>query len=723
MPTLTAEQFLQVGIGHHQANRLDEAESIYRQILARYPDHPGVLYLLGRLLAQRNQLAPAIKTVARAVEIHPASADFHNLLGELLRRAGRVDEAMASHRRAAQVDPDSADAPNGLGNCFRDKGDHESALAHFREAIARKPGFAEAHSNLGNALRSTGEIGASVAEHAEAVRLKPTSAEILNNYGIAMKECGRIDEAIAAFEKSVRIRPEYPEVLNNLGSALILRDRVEEAIDAFSRAARLNPEAAEVHNNLGNVLQKKGRLDESVEAYRRALALRPDYAETHSNLAINLSAQGRLDEALESFGAAMACKPDSSQYHGNVLYTMHFHAEFTARQILEEHRRWNVKFGRPVAGSRLPFTNDRNPDRRLRIGYVSPDFRHHPVGRFLVPLFRHHDRSGYEIFSYSGVHSPDDLTGFLRSLSDHRRDTLSLSDARLAQQIRDDRIDVLVDLSLHMAFSRLMVFAHKPAPVQVTWLGYVSTTGLETMDYRLSDRFLDPPGAEENYVEKTIRLPHCYWCYEPPEASPDVGPLPALLNGQVTFCCFNNFSKVTRPTLRLWAKILAAVPKSRLILHSHSGSHLNDVRQLFAGAGVSPDRVSFVGFQPTLEYLRQHQHVDIALDPFPYAGGTTTCDALWMGVPVVTLAGETAVSRAGVSLLNAVGLPELIARSPDDYVARAVALASDLPALADLRSSLRPRMLASPLTNGPQFARDMEETFRLMWTNWCSRPL
>jgi predicted O-linked N-acetylglucosamine transferase (SPINDLY family) len=719
MATLTLEQILQLAIGHHQANRLNEAEAIYRQVLDRYPEHAPVLYLLGRVLAQRNQLAPAIEAVSKAVRIHPTAADFHNLLGELLRRAGRIDDAAASHARAAQIDPENADAQNGLGNCLRDRGRLPEAVARFRQAIALKPTFAEAHSNLGNGLRAMGQLESSIAAHAQAVRLKPESAEILNNYGIALKEQGHLDQAIAAFEKSVAIRPEYAEVLNNLGSALILRDRFEEAIKAFSRAVQINPDAAEAHNNLGNVLQKKGMLDESVAAYRRALALRPDYAEPHSNLAINLTSQGRLDDAIVSFRSAMACKPDSAQYHGNLLYTLHFHEGYDSPRILEEHQRWNDQFAKPLA-AHVSHPNDRSPGRRLRIGYVSPDFRHHPVGRFLLPLYEQHDHERFEVFSYCGVHAPDELTARLQTLSDHWCDTTTLSDAQLADRIRQDRIDILIDLTLHMAFSRLLVFARKPAPVQVTWLGYVSTTGLAAMDYRLSDPYLDPPGEERNYVEQTIRLPHCYWCYEPPEGSPEVGPLPALSTGQMTFGCFNNFSKLTTPTLQTWARILASIPNSRLLLHSHTGTHFDDVRRLFAASGISGDRIQFVGFQPTLEYLRQHHHIDIALDPFPYAGGTTTCDAMWMGVPVVTLAGRTAVGRAGVSLLNTVGLPELIARSPDEYVSIALSLGGNLSALAALRSSLRPRMLRSDLMNAPQFAADMEAAFRRMWVACCA---
>ncbi len=410
-----------------------------------------------------------------------------------------------------------------------------------------------------------------------------------------------------------------------------------------------------------------------------------------------------------------------------------------------------------------PHDNDRDLTRRLRIGYVSPDFRRHPVGRFMVPLLEHHDRGRFEVFCYCGVRRPDDLTQRLHGSADHWRETVGLSDEALAEQIRQDRIDVLVDLTMHMTDSRLLAFARRPAPVQVTWLAYVGTTGLKAIDYRLSDPYLDPrlrrrvsagppavgtgasaslvrdaangsvgacvsAGADETaeavsdgeYAEETYRLPRCYWCYEPTDPTPDVGPLPALEAGHVMFGCFNNFCKVTAPVLGSWVKLMQAVPRSRLLLHGNPGTYQQDVRRLFADAGISADRLEFIGYQPVTEYLRQYHRLDVALDPFPYGGGTTTCDSLWMGVPVVTLAGRTAVGRSGVSLLSNLGLPELIAATPEQYVSIAAALAGDLPALLRLRGQLRQRMQGSNLMDATRFAADMEAAFRDMWGRWCA---
>jgi predicted O-linked N-acetylglucosamine transferase (SPINDLY family) len=350
--------------------------------------------------------------------------------------------------------------------------------------------------------------------------------------------------------------------------------------------------------------------------------------------------------------------------------------------------------------------------RKLRIGYVSPDFREHPVGRFMLPLMAHHDLAAFEIYCYTDVASPDAITEQLKTGADVWRSTAGLSDEQLAQLIRSDQIDVLVDLAMHLKGGRLLAFARRPAPVQITYLAYCSTTGLETMHYRITDPHLDPPGADESvYSEKTLRLPHAYWCYPAPENSPVVGPLPATTAGHVTFGCLNNFSKVTPQMLTVWGGLLKSIPSSRLILHSHEGSHRQSVIDQFTRDGIEPGRLQFVGFNRLVPYLELYNQIDIALDPYPYGGGTTTCDALWMGVPVVSLAGATAVSRAGKSILTNVGLSEWVADSPEKYVELATTLANDLPLLADLRNGLRNRLQESPLMKAAEFARDIEAIY------------
>jgi predicted O-linked N-acetylglucosamine transferase (SPINDLY family) len=356
----------------------------------------------------------------------------------------------------------------------------------------------------------------------------------------------------------------------------------------------------------------------------------------------------------------------------------------------------------------------------LRVGYVSPHFRQHPVGRFLLPLLENHDHAAFEILCYSGDWRRDEITERLQRASDGWRCTVGVSDEELARLIREDRIDILVDLTMHMENSRLLVFARKPAPIQVTYLAYCSTTGVETIDYRLTDPYLDQPNEDPHfYSEESVHLPRTYWCFEPPADAPAAAELPASANGRITFGCLNNFAKVTAPALAAWAEILGSVAGSKLLLHCPPGGHRQRVLADLAARGINANRVEFVARVAFQEYLRLHNRIDIALDPFPYAGGTTTCDALWMGVPVVSLAGQTAVSRAGLSLLSNVGIPELAASTREEYVRLGASLARDLPRLSELRRTLRQRMRRSPLMNAPQFARDVETEYRMMWAKWC----
>ncbi len=371
----------------------------------------------------------------------------------------------------------------------------------------------------------------------------------------------------------------------------------------------------------------------------------------------------------------------------------------------------------PLAVVRRPHENSHEPDRRLRIGYVSPDFREHPVARFVLPLFREHDRGQVEVFTYSGVTRQDPVTRMLRDHVDQWRDVATLRDEQLTDLVRADEIDILVDLAAHSGHNRLLMFARKPAPVQITYLAYCSTTGVDAIDYRVTDRFLDPPGEPSHYTEASIYLPHCYWCY----SAPPLGGRPATERrpGPPTFGCLNNFAKVSDVTLDLWMRLLRRVPEARLLLYARTEAHRDRVRRVMREAGVEESRAAFVGRQSLASYLETYRDIDVALDPHPYGGGTTTCDALWMGVPVVSLAGRTAVSRAGSTLLSNVGLEHLVARSAAQYIEIAAGLIGDAGGLAELRRGLRDRLESSPVMDARQFARDFEAALRTVWRTWC----
>jgi predicted O-linked N-acetylglucosamine transferase (SPINDLY family) len=429
-----------------------------------------------------------------------------------------------------------------------------------------------------------------------------------------------------------------------------------------------------------------------------------------------------LDEAITAYRQAMVLRPPFSKAHSNLLLALNYHSSLDPSAVYDEHLRWNREHAEPLQSFIQAHANDRSPERRLRIGYVSPDFYGHPVGHFLLPLLAQHDHERFEIFCDAQVSAPDGLTERLRAHADHWHSLIGISDAQAADFIRQHQIDVLVDLSGHTSDNRLLLFAHKPAPVQVTFLGYPNTTGLGTMDYRLTDNYADPPGLTESWhSERLFRLPQCAWCYQS-AASPPVGP---RKEGPITFGCFNHFAKVTEPMLRLWSRILHLVPGSRLLLKTRalgSESTRQRVRHVLGEAGIGVERLELRGYERAHnDHLALYQRLDVALDTFPYHGTTTTCEALWMGVPVVTLASQVHASRVGVSLLNNIGLPELIADTSEEYVRRAAELAGDLPRLSHLRSTLRQRMEKSPLMDAPRFARDIEAAYRAMWRQWCAK--
>jgi predicted O-linked N-acetylglucosamine transferase (SPINDLY family) len=717
----TISEALAIATRHYQAGRLRAAEQIYRQILAVEPNHADAIDLLGVIASQMGEHGIAVEYIERAIGLKGDVAAFHSHLGTAYLALRRIPEAVDCYRRALKLNPDDADAHYNLGVAFKVQGNLVEAVACYRRALELKPNDAEAHNNLGNVLKDQGNLGGAVACYHRALELKPDYAKAHNNLGIALNDQGKADQSLAHCRRALELKPDFVEAHVSLGNTLKDRGNLEEALVCYHRAVELKPDFAQAHNNLGTLLKDQGKLDDAMACYRRALELRPDFAEAHSNLGNVLKDQGNLDGAIACYRRALELKPDYATAHSNLVYTQLFCPGYDARTLDEELGRWNRQHAEPLEKYIQPHSNNVDPHRRLRIGYLSPDFRSHPVGRFLLPLLESHDHEGFEILCYASLRMPDAVTDRCRARADAWRDVLGLSDEQVARTICRDQVDILVDLTMHMGNNRLLVFARKPAPVQVTYLAYCGTTGLGTMDYRLTDTYLDPPGRDERfYRERSVHLPETYWCYRPIDQTPPVNRLPAVEAGHVGFGSLNNFCKVTSPVLAAWSRLLQAVPGSRLLLHARAGSHRDRVRAFLAEQGISAERLTWVDLLPTAEYFGLYQQIDVALDPFPYGGGTTTCDALWMGVPVVSLAGETGVGRGGVSILSNVGLPELVAGDADQYVRIAVDLANDLPRLSRLRATLRDRMQASPLMNAPRFARSVEAAYRDMWRRWCA---
>jgi protein O-GlcNAc transferase len=574
-----------------------------------------------------------------------------------------------------------------------------------------------------------GRFDAAEQIYRQLLTAAPTQPETLllcNNLGLALYCQGRPADAIACYEQALGLEPRLAEAHKNLGDALKDLGRLAEASACYQRALVLQPDNAGVYNNLGIVLDDQGRFAEASACFQSAIRVRPDFVDAHCNLGKAWKDQGLVPEAIGCFRRAVQINPAASDAHSYLAYTLLFCPDYDAQAIFAEHRRWNQQHAEPLAKLIRPHRNERSPGRRLRIGYVSPDFCDHVVGRNLLPLFREHDHRQFEITCYanmSTLDAPSSFTARFKDCSDAWRDVAGLTDEQLAQRVREDRIDILVDLTLHMAGNRLLVFARKPAPVQVTFAGYPGTTGLTAIDYRLTDPYLDPPGADwsQSASEEPIRLPDSFWCYDPISNEPAVHGLPALTNGFLTFGSFNNFCKLNAFSLRLWAKVLRATGTSRLILLAPEGDPRLHVLGLLDEEGIAAERVTFVSIQPRPQYLELYHRVDLGLDTLPYNGHTTSLDSTWMGVPVVTLHGETVVGRAGVSLLSNLGLRELIAHTPEEMVRIILELAADLPRLSTLRATLRARMQASPLMDAPRFARAIEAAYREMWQRWCKK--
>jgi predicted O-linked N-acetylglucosamine transferase (SPINDLY family) len=607
----------------------------------------------------------------------------------------------------------------------RDRYDIDQAISRHRAGQLEE---AQRAFQLGNAFRTQGQTDQAIAHYERALSLNPDYAEVHNNLGLALAAQGRIDRAITHYERALSLNPDYAKAHNNLGLVYMAQGRIDQAIAHYERALSLNPDDALAHNNLGNALRAQGQTDQAIVHYERALSLNPDDALAHHNLGSTLMLQGQIGLAFLHYERALSLWPDNVATHHSLLLALNYMSDKDPAAVYAAHldfaRRWEA----PLATLIQSHSNDRSRERRIRIGYVSCDFRQHSVGYFIEPVLAHHDHERFEIFCYANDLQEDTVTERLKSNADRWRCLAGLSDELTAQQIRTDQIDILVDLNGHTGSNRLLAFARKPAPLQVTWLGYPNTTGLATMDYRFTDGFADPVGMTEHFhSEQLVRLPECFSCYQPPQEAPEVSGLPALEKGYVTFGSFNNLTKITREVMAVWANILQAIPGARLTLKNAGlgGSTAQQmVREIFTEMGVAPERLELLGSdQSQKAHLERYGSIDIGLDPFPYNGATTTCEALWMGVPVVTLAGRTHAGRVGVSQLSNLGLIELIGRTPDEYIATALRLATDVERLSTLRKELRSRMAVSPLTDGPRFTKNLERAYRWMWQNWCHKGI
>lgn len=571
----------------------------------------------------------------------------------------------------------------------------------------------------GLALQHAGRFHDAAAIYRRILAVQPDHADALHLLGLVAYHEGDYEGAIDLIMSALS-HHECEVFYGNLGNALGARGMRAAAMESFRQAIALKPDYVPAHNNLGNMLRDEGQFASAVESFKTVIALQPDYAQAHNNLANALVDLGELDAAIEAYRRAVALKPDLVEARSNLLFILSYREELSQADYLAEA----VEFGRIVTEKAKPWrdwhvalstTGRAGP---LRVGLVSGDLKTHPTGHFLESIVTHIDRNRVELVAYPTRRFEDALTARIKPHFSAWTPLASMNDEEAAARIRDDRIDILLDLSGHMNFNRLPLFAWRPAPVQASWLGYFASTGLPTMDYLLGDPHVLPAGAEDQYVERLWRLPDSYLCFTPPAEDVEVGPLPMLTRGHVTFGCFNHLMKMNDRVVEIWARILRAVPGSRLFLKAKQ-LDMCETREAtfarFAAHGIDAKRLILEGRSPRTEYFAAYRNVDIALSPFPYPGGTTSVEGLWMGVPVLCRRGDRFLSNICASMLHSAGLEDWIANDDDDYVAKAVAFANEPLRLAMLRDGLRDALVASPLVDAARFARHLEAAFEGMW--------
>jgi len=745
------------GLVLHDLNRFEEALSAYDRAILLAPDFSLAYYNQGVTLERLKRFHGALVCYDRAVALQPDHADSHTNRGNRLQALGRFEESLGSYDKAILANPEGADTFNNRGVALKDLGRMEEALASYDRAVSLNPGFVAAWLNRGVGLQKMGHClqalasfdraialqldlcvgwfnrGAALEElrrsdealssYARALAINPGDVDALNNHANVLQRLLRFEHALCGYDRALALCPDVADLWNNRGVTLREMRCFDEALLSFRKAVVLMPDHVASYGNLGLALKGLRRFDEALACYDKALILDPLFAEAHNNRGVALQDLTRFDEAMESFQHAITCEGDHFHAHSNLLFTLNYVGSLSVDARVAEARRFGASVARKAGKSFTSWLCPRQSDK-LRIGFVSGDFCNHPVGYFLEGLLSKIDQNKFDLFAYSTIPVEDDLTQRLKRHVPVWRRLVNGSDAQAARLVHGDGLHVLIDLAGHTAGNRLAVFAHRPAPVQASWLGYFATTGMAEIDFFIGDPHVAPVAEEAHFVERIIRLPETYFCFTPPQSEVRVGALPALANGHVTFGCFNNLAKLNARVVAVWAEVLKAVEGSRLFLKSGQlgdPAIVQSTISLFMAAGVAPDRLLLEGPSSRTDYFEAFNRVDIALDPFPFPGGTTSVEGLWMGVPVITLRGDRFIAHNGETIAQNAGQADWIARDEGDYIRKAVSFSSDLAALAKLRRGLREQVLGAPLFASERFARHFERLMVDMWDDYLHR--
>jgi predicted O-linked N-acetylglucosamine transferase (SPINDLY family) len=702
-----------------QKKELESAEQQVRRALEISPDSPEGLNLLGRILAEKDDKHPALEAFQSALRIRKDYAEGFSHYATALQKFGRGKDAISQIRKACALEPDSVEFQTNLATLLEENTRYVDALAAYGKAARMNPSVGFVWFRQGKLLNGLMRYAEAVPVLEKAVSLPGQVGTYYYEYGVALHKTNRFQEALDQYDKALAMGCNTGALHCNRG--VIYKDfrRGGDAVMAFYAAVKLDPANVSYLNNLGAAAFELGLNSEALECFEQAVEKNPNLPTARNNIGNLLKDRARGMDALPQYRKSMELNPDDRDPQNNFLLCHMYIPDMDPKVVFEEHRKWGLSTAKKIS-SAFKF-KPRVAGAKIRVGFLSADLCHHPVAHFIEPIFRGYDRERFEFVAYGDQRKSDDFSARFAKQVDTWRETSSYNDQALAKLIYEDRIDILFELAGHTAYNRLGVFALKPAPVQVSYLGYPGTTGLPTIDFRITDAFADPQGTTEHlHTEKLIRVPECAWCFEPDAAAPEVQLLPALQKGYVTFGCFNNMAKLNPALFEAWAEILLRVSGSHLRLKARTLTDDGVRKELmgyFTERGIEEDRLDFFGHTKKIaDHLGHYHSVDIALDSFPYHGTTTTCEAMWMGCPVVTRAGKTHVSRVGVSLLSAVGLQEFITETREAYIEKAVALAAQTDRLQELRSSMRERLKNSVLMDEKRFVQGFEKALMEMAT-------
>jgi len=693
---LTIPQATQMAIQLFQSGRISEADKLCRQILQVDKNNSEILRLLGIIAGKAGVYDNAIELITRAIQLNPNIPDYHNSLGNIFLYQDRLDEALNCYQYALNLGADSAAIYNNVGNIFKKKEEFEQAITYYQHAVKLQAGFKDALCNLTNIYAKLKQFDQAIEYFEKLLPITPPdNAHVYYSYAEALREVGRLTDAILYYQRALDLNPNYIDALIGIAKVKEKQGKFLEQIKYYEQAIEMcDSEKVDIHVNnfsqLSNFLLRAGRVEDALKNTKRFLEIQL-----------------------------------SSGNQGYLAFVANYSLHYDRAALFAELQKYNELYAKPLAIHIKPHANVADPHKKLKVGYVSADFRQHSVAYFVESILKNHNHTQFDIFCYYNHEKQDDFTKRFQNYADRWCDCIELSDEELTEQIRQDEIDILVDLSGHIAGNRLLVFARKPAPVQATYIGFPNSTGLTAIDYHITDKYSDPEDIGEKYnSEIPIRMSYSYYNYYPNQDAPDVNSLPAIENGYITFGSFNKFEKITQLTLELWIEILQTMPTAKIVI-KHGNLVNTELQKVFlqrlAEYGIEKERV-ILGSEPsTLATLKAYNQIDISLDTYPYNGATTTCQALWMGIPMVTLVGETHVARAGLSILTAAGFPEFIAYTKEQYIEIAVKLASNIENLQQLRQNMRERLKSSSLMDHVGFTRELENHYRQMWKNWCNQ--